>query len=50
MVRIAQLIDIALAKQDEATLNRVKGEVKELTSAFPLYQAKPVAGSVRRSA
>ncbi len=50
MIRIAQLIDIALAKQDEATLARVKGEVKELTSAFPLYQAKPVAGRVRRSA
>ncbi|HEY7635434.1 MAG TPA: serine hydroxymethyltransferase [Gemmatimonadales bacterium] len=50
MVRIAQLIDIALAKQDEATLARVKGEVKELTSAFPLYQAQPVAGRVRRSA
>jgi glycine hydroxymethyltransferase len=50
MIRIAQLIDIALAKQDEATLARVKGEVKELTSAFPLYQAKAVAGRVRRSA
>jgi glycine hydroxymethyltransferase len=50
MVRIAQLIDIALAKQDEATLARVKSEVKELTSAFPLYQAKVVAGRVRRSA
>jgi glycine hydroxymethyltransferase len=50
MVRIAQLIDIALAKQDEATLARVKGEVKELTSAFPLYQTKALAGRVRRSA
>jgi glycine hydroxymethyltransferase len=50
MVRIAQLIDIALAKQDEATLARVKGDVKELTSAFPLYQAKVAAGRVRRSA
>jgi glycine hydroxymethyltransferase len=50
MVRIAELIDQALSRQDEATLARVKGEVKELTSAFPLYQAKPVAGRVRRSA
>jgi glycine hydroxymethyltransferase len=50
MVRIAQLIDIALAKQDEATLARVKSEVKELTSAFPLYQTKPVDGRVRRTA
>jgi glycine hydroxymethyltransferase len=50
MVRIAQLIDIALAKQDEATLARVKAEVKELTSAFPLYQAQPVDGRVRRTA
>jgi glycine hydroxymethyltransferase len=50
MVRIAQLIDIALAKQDEATLARVKVEVKELTSAFPLYQAQQVDGRVRRTA
>jgi glycine hydroxymethyltransferase len=50
MVRIAQLIDIALAKQDEATLARVKSEVKELTSDFPLYQAKPVGSRVRRGA
>jgi len=50
MVRIAQLIDIALAKQDEATLARVKAEVKELTSAFPLYQAQQVDGRVRRTA
>jgi glycine hydroxymethyltransferase len=50
MVRIAQLIDIALAKQDETTLARVKDEVKELTSVFPLYQAKPVPARVRRGA
>jgi glycine hydroxymethyltransferase len=50
MVRIAELIDQALSRQDETTLARVKGEVKELTSAFPLYQAKSVAGRVRRSA
>jgi glycine hydroxymethyltransferase len=50
MVRIAELIDQALSRQDETTLARVKGEVKEFTSAFPLYQAKSVAGRVRRSA
>jgi len=50
MVRISQLIDIALAKQDEATLARVKNEVEELTSAFPLYQGKPAAARVRRNA
>jgi glycine hydroxymethyltransferase len=38
MKRIASLIDQVLTKQDEATITRVKREVGELTSAFPLYQ------------
>ncbi|MGH7528116.1 MAG: serine hydroxymethyltransferase, partial [Gemmatimonadales bacterium] len=50
MVRVAELIDRALTRQDEATLSRVKAEVEELTSAFPLYQPKTAAGRVRRSA
>jgi glycine hydroxymethyltransferase len=38
--RIARLIDDVLTKRDEATIARVKGEVLELTSAFPLYKAR----------
>ena len=38
MVRIARLIDRVLqAPEDAAVLAAVKGEVKELTAAFPLY-------------
>jgi glycine hydroxymethyltransferase len=50
MVRVAELIDRALARPDEATLARVRGEVEELTSAFPLYQPAKAAGRVRRTA
>jgi glycine hydroxymethyltransferase len=50
MVRVAELIDRALARPDEATLARVRGEVEELTSAFPLYQPAKPAGRVRRTA
>ncbi len=50
MRRIAVLIDDALTHPDEATLARVRGDVGELTSAFPLYQPATTAGGVRRSA
>jgi len=50
MVRVAELIDRALTHPDEATLGRVKAEVEELTSTFPLYAAAKPAGRVRRSA
>jgi glycine hydroxymethyltransferase len=50
MVRVAELIDRALSHPDEATLARVRGEVEELTSAFPLYQPAKPAGRVRRTA
>jgi glycine hydroxymethyltransferase len=50
MERIAGLIDRALTRPDEATLARVREEVEELSSTFPLYQAKSTAGRVRRSA
>ena len=50
MVKIAELIDRALTKQDEATLARVKREVEHMTSAFPLYQPGPARHRVRRSA
>jgi glycine hydroxymethyltransferase len=50
MRRIAELIDRALTKQDEATLARVRKEVEDLTSTFPLYQSKVASGRVRRTA
>ncbi len=43
---VAELIDRALTRPDEESLARVKAEVQELTSTFPLYQEKRVkAGS-----
>jgi glycine hydroxymethyltransferase len=50
MERIAELIDRTLTRPDETTLARVREEVEELSSTFPLYQAKSAAGRVRRSA
>jgi glycine hydroxymethyltransferase len=50
MERVAELIDRALTRSDDATLARVREEVGELSSSFPLYQPKSVAGRVRRSA
>ena len=37
MDRVAQLIDTVLTKRDDATVARVKGEVREMTDEFPLY-------------
>jgi glycine hydroxymethyltransferase len=50
MERIAELIDRALTRQDEAALARVRQEVEELTSAFPLYQPRPAARPAARRA
>jgi glycine hydroxymethyltransferase len=50
MERIAELIDRALTRPDETTLARIREEVGELSSTFPLYQSKSAAGRVRRSA
>jgi len=50
MVQVAELIDRALSRPDEAALARVRGEVEELTSVFPLYQSAKPAGRVRRTA
>jgi glycine hydroxymethyltransferase len=50
MERVAELIDRALTRPDEATLARVREEVGELSSTFPLYQPKSAVGRVRRSA
>ncbi len=37
MVRIAELIDRVLTRTDDDTVTRVKAEVEELASGFPLY-------------
>jgi len=37
MNRIADLIDQVLTQRDEATVERIRGEVEELTAGFPLY-------------
>jgi glycine hydroxymethyltransferase len=37
---IARLINEVLTRRDEATIARVKGEVAELTEAFPLYRPR----------
>jgi glycine hydroxymethyltransferase len=50
MVRIAGLIDRALTNPDEASLSRVKSDVEDLTSDFPLYQSMRIPRRVRRSA
>jgi glycine hydroxymethyltransferase len=50
MGRVAELIDRALTHPDEANLGRVKQEVQEMTSAFPLYRSAKSAGRVRRTA
>src|SRR3954466_15113423 len=46
MERVAELIDRALTRQDESTLARVRQEVGELTSSFPLYQPRSAPGRV----
>ena len=40
MTRIAELIDRVLTRRDDATVDRVRGEVEELASGFPLYQRR----------
>jgi glycine hydroxymethyltransferase len=42
MRRVAELIDRVLSRPDEGTFAQVRAEVEELTSAYPLYQARPV--------
>ncbi|MGH7570148.1 MAG: serine hydroxymethyltransferase [Gemmatimonadales bacterium] len=37
MERVATLIDTVITKRDDATVARVKAEVRELTDEFPLY-------------
>ncbi len=37
MEKVAELIDTVLTKKDDATVARIKKEVRELTEEFPLY-------------
>ena len=39
MEKVAGLIDDVLTRKDDATIARVKAEVRELTDQFPLYAA-----------
>jgi len=39
MDRVAELIDTVLTKRDDATVTRIKKDVRELADAFPLYAA-----------
>ncbi|HEV8356312.1 MAG TPA: serine hydroxymethyltransferase [Gemmatimonadales bacterium] len=49
MTRIAGLIDEVLTRRDDATVARVRSEVRELASGFPLYQParRPALAIVR---
>ena len=46
MDRMAELIDTVLTGRDDATLARVKDEVRALTEAFPLYAGAAAAMAV----
>jgi glycine hydroxymethyltransferase len=37
MERVAELIDRVLTQRDEATIRKVKEEVRELAEEYPLY-------------
>ena len=37
MVKVAEFIDTVLTRRDDATIARIKAEVRELAEQFPLY-------------
>jgi glycine hydroxymethyltransferase len=47
MRRVAKLIDEVITKRDEATVARVKQDVRALTDAFPLYERGRVGAGAR---
>jgi glycine hydroxymethyltransferase len=47
MRRVAQLIDDVLTSREDATIARVKHEVRELTQEFPLYVEPKSVGAAR---
>jgi len=48
MHTVATLIDTVLTRKDDATIARVKAEVRELTEQFPLYAAPARATAAAR--
>jgi glycine hydroxymethyltransferase len=46
MTTIADMIDRVLTRRDEETITAVRGEIEEMTSAFPLYQPGARAASL----
>ena len=44
MDRVAELIDTVLTKRDDATVARIKKEVREVADAFPLYAERKKVG------
>ena len=48
MHRVAELIDTVLTGKDEATLTRVKGEVRALAGSFPLYAERAASMAAAR--
>jgi len=47
MLNVAEFIDTVLTQKDDATIARVKADVRELAEQFPLY-APPVRAAVAR--
>ena len=47
MDRVAELIDTVLTKRDDATVAKIKKDVRELADAFPLYAEKRKKVGVR---
>src|SRR3989441_2704097 len=41
MLKVAEFIDTVLTNQDDATIGRVKADVRELAEQFPLYAPPP---------
>src|SRR6266705_1929195 len=41
MLKVAEFIDTVLTKKDDATIARVKADVRELAAQFPLYAPPP---------
>src|SRR5437879_6443660 len=47
MLKVAEFIDTVLTKKDDATIARVKAEVRELAGRFPLYAPPPPVRAAR---
>src|SRR5438046_2388550 len=47
MLKVADFIDTVLTKRDDATIARVRADVRDLAERFPLYAAPPPPSPVR---